>query len=113
MPNIASTNALIAAACCNEVVKIVSGVAPTINNYYAYLGNTVIGISTDTYGMEKKNNCPVCSNKPYNLTVSRKITLQNFIDLLKGHPLKLKNPALLGEDNSYILPSVNRYFLFI
>ena len=43
IPAIASTNALIAAATCNEAFKILTGCNPHLSNYMLYKGGTFIG----------------------------------------------------------------------
>ena len=47
IPAIASTNALISAACVTEVIKILSGCNNVLDNYMQYLGQT--GVNTNTY----------------------------------------------------------------
>ena len=51
IPAIASTNALISAACVTEVIKILSGCNKVLDNYMQYLGQT--GVNTNTYQTEK------------------------------------------------------------
>lgn len=47
IPAVASTNAIIAAACTNEFLKIFSGCSRVMDNYFFYFGNT--NINTNTY----------------------------------------------------------------
>jgi len=47
IPAIASTNALIAASCVNEAIKILEQKYPTMDNYYMDMGKT--GIHSHTY----------------------------------------------------------------
>lgn len=60
IPAIASTNAIIAASCCNEAFKYITSLNPMLNNYMMYSGDD--SIFTYTYAYTKKDNCPVCGN---------------------------------------------------
>lgn len=40
IPAIASTNALVSAACANECVKLLTGCNPVMDNYMMFLGQT-------------------------------------------------------------------------
>ena len=51
IPAIASTNALVSAACVTECIKILSGCSLVMDNYMQYLGQT--GVNTHTYVSER------------------------------------------------------------
>ena len=60
IPAIASTNAIIAAACCNEAFKLATGSASCLgmdNNYMQYSGDS--GLYAYTFKHDKKDDCPV------------------------------------------------------
>ena len=38
IPAVASTNAIVSAACVNETIKILTGAGPMVNSYMQYLG---------------------------------------------------------------------------
>jgi len=61
IPAIASTNALIAAACSNEALKIMTGCSKSVENYFMFMGQT--GIYTSTFAYDKKMDCIICSDK--------------------------------------------------
>lgn len=93
IPAISSTNAIIAAACCNEAFKIVLGTYPILDNYMMYSGDD--SIFTYTYAHAKKPNCMVCGNAFKKITASRWWTLQDLLDFLAIQPdLMLKSPSL-------------------
>ncbi|OZJ04065.1 hypothetical protein BZG36_04655 [Bifiguratus adelaidae] len=92
IPAIASTNAIIAAACCNEAFKIATRSAPFLNNYMMYNGND--GVYTYTFEHQKKPDCPVCGIETINMTIRHSETLQEFIERLQNEPsIKLQNPV--------------------
>ncbi|KAK7426188.1 NEDD8 activating enzyme [Neonectria magnoliae] len=99
IPAIASTNAIIAAACCNEAFKIATTSAPCLgfeNNYMMYSGND--SIYTYTFKHEKKDDCPVCGRQARPLEVDPKVTLQELLDSLALRPeAQLKKPSVRAE----------------
>ncbi|EDO00100.1 hypothetical protein SS1G_02960 [Sclerotinia sclerotiorum 1980 UF-70] len=101
IPAIASTNAIIAASCCNEAFKIASSTNPALGmeeNYMMYSGND--SIYTYTFKHEKKDDCPVCGNLARDLSIDPNLTLQEFIDSLAHRPeAQLKKPSIRSADN--------------
>ncbi|KAI8684469.1 NEDD8-activating enzyme E1 catalytic subunit [Fusarium keratoplasticum] len=102
IPAIASTNAIIAAACCNEAFKIATGSAPCLgfeSNYMMYSGND--SIYTYTFKHEKKDDCPVCGRQARPLEVDPKTTLQDLIDSFAVRPeAQLKKPSIRAESKT-------------
>lgn len=101
IPAIASTNAVIAAACCNEAFKIATNAAPCLGvgehgNYMMYSGND--SIYTYTFEHQRKPDCPVCGDQARPLEVNPKATLQDVLDSLAVRPeAQLKKPSIRGE----------------
>lgn len=102
VPAIASTNAIIAAACCNEAFKIASSAAPPLgldDNYMMYSGNE--GIYTYTFRHERKDDCPVCGRKARPLDVDPESTLGEVLDALAVLPAaQLKKPSMRAQDKT-------------
>lgn len=99
IPAIASTNAIIAASCCNEAFKIATSCNPYLQNYMMYSGDE--GVYTYTFEHEQKPDCPVCGNLARDLTVNPKITLAAFIESLgERAEAQLKKPTLRTESAS-------------
>mmetsp|Transcript_9393 Transcript_9393/g.12348 ORF Transcript_9393/g.12348 Transcript_9393/m.12348 type:complete len:463 (-) Transcript_9393:239-1627(-) len=93
IPAVASTNAIVAAACCNEAVKILTYCGQTMNNYLMYMGST--GIHTHTFEYERKEDCPVCSASERKLTVSPDLLLKDLIQqLTEDSDLRLTKPSM-------------------
>jgi len=58
IPAIASTNALVSAACVSEAFKYVTWTSTRLDNYFMYLGHQ--GISADAFKYARNPNCRVC-----------------------------------------------------
>lgn len=91
IPAIASTNALISAACANECVKILTGCNPVLDNYMMFLGQT--RTSNDVHRYEKNLECFICSRYIKECKVNSAETLQSFLDQLCTD-MNLKNPNI-------------------
>jgi ubiquitin-activating enzyme E1 C len=84
IPAIASTNAIIAAACATEALKLATNVQPGLQNYMMYAGNE--GIYTYTFSLEKRPDCPVCGSAVQNMNLSPSTTVQQLISELGTDP---------------------------
>ena len=98
IPAIASTNAIIAASCCNEAFKLATSSAsslgpPGSNNYMQYTGDA--GVYTFTFEHEKKEDCPVCGSLPKDLVVSSEMSLRELVETFAERAdMQLKKPNL-------------------
>jgi NEDD8-activating enzyme E1 len=89
IPAIASTNAIVAASCCNEALKLVTMANPCLgipgcNNYMMYTGDE--GVYTYTFEHMKKADCPVCGALAKKLNISPSITLEELIESFAERP---------------------------
>lgn len=102
IPAIASTNAIIAAACTNEAFKIATSAAPYLDNYMLYTGDSdASALYTYTFAAEKKPDCPVCGNLAQTITIDPDSTLAEFIaGLAERAEAQLKKPSLRTEATS-------------
>ncbi|EEP76985.1 hypothetical protein UREG_01834 [Uncinocarpus reesii 1704] len=99
IPAIASTNAVIAAACTSEALKIATSCNPFLDNYMMYAGEE--GVYTYTFASEQKPDCPVCGNLAKKVDVSPEATLQEFVDSLgERAEAQLKTPSLRTEEKT-------------
>ncbi|PIA30833.1 hypothetical protein AQUCO_05400140v1 [Aquilegia coerulea] len=86
IPAIASTNAIISAACALEALKIMSGCSKTMSNYLTY--NGLAGLHTKVTEFVREKDCLVCGPGVL-LELDTSVTLQKFIELIGEHPLLL------------------------
>ena len=86
IPAIASTNAIISAACANEALKIALAF-PTLENFTMYNGES--SVYTYTFKVEKNENCMVCSILTRHLILTKASTLQDVLNGLRDLYFKL------------------------
>ena len=97
IPAVASTNAIIAAACVNEAVKYLTFCSQSLNSYMMYMGQD--GVHSHTFAYEQKPDCPVCTGTVQNITLaSATMTLNEFIQVhLKDNTaFRLTSPSLVS-----------------
>lgn len=80
IPAIASTNAVIAAACVNEAWKYLGFSSHLLDNYMMFNGTT--GVYSYTYRTEKKPDCLVCCRELKKLEVNGNASLQSLLNEL-------------------------------
>ncbi|EGV63007.1 hypothetical protein CANTEDRAFT_122668 [Yamadazyma tenuis ATCC 10573] len=93
IPSIASTNAIIAASCCNEAFKILTDNNGHLDNYMMYSGDD--SVFTYTFEAAKNPGCPVCGTQTKTVRCQNWWTLETFISEMRTMPeLQVKNPSL-------------------
>ncbi|KAI1399424.1 hypothetical protein F4819DRAFT_465302 [Hypoxylon fuscum] len=99
IPAIASTNAIIAASCCNEALKIATAAAPALGfeeSYMMYSGDD--SIYTNTFKYDKRDDCAVCGDMAKPLQVDPNWTLSELLESFATKPdLQLKKPSIRAE----------------
>lgn len=97
IPAVASTNAVISAACVNEALKLLTFCAQTLNTYFMYMGSQ--GLYSPTFEYGRKDSCIVCASAVKQMTLSRSLLLKDFLQLLCNDiSLQLKKPSAVGEN---------------
>ncbi|KAJ2630247.1 NEDD8 activating enzyme [Coemansia sp. RSA 1290] len=101
IPAIASTNAIIAAACVNEAVKLITSCNPYLDNSMLYTGDA--GVYFLAYPLFQSETCLVCGQQEGSIDVLSTSTLEELITALKEHEVfQLKAPSLTyGETSLY------------
>ncbi|EZA53115.1 NEDD8-activating enzyme E1 catalytic subunit [Ooceraea biroi] len=94
IPAVASTNAVIAAACATEAFKLATNCNATLNNYMVL--NNLDGVYTYTYEAERKEDCLTCSQVVREIEIKDpKYKLQDLIEFLCNQPdMQMKTPGL-------------------
>ncbi|XP_037086845.1 NEDD8-activating enzyme E1 catalytic subunit-like [Pollicipes pollicipes] len=93
IPAVASTNAVIAAACATEVFKLATSCAAPMNNYMVF--NDVDGIYTYTYEQERNEACTACSQRPAPLAFPSDARLETVLEHLRTAPqYQMKSPGV-------------------
>ncbi|XP_074644580.1 NEDD8-activating enzyme E1 catalytic subunit-like [Tubulanus polymorphus] len=92
IPAVASTNAVIAAACASEVFKIATSCCLALNNYVNF--NDTEGVYTYTFEAEKKEDCIACSQIPKTLIFSEDAKLKEVLEYLQESFYQLKSPGV-------------------
>ena len=101
IPAIPSTNAIIAAVCVIETLKMATMCAKGMNNYMMYVG--LDGVYSHTVEYERDPVCVVCSPGIAHV-VSVDATLGDFISsIVAAHPDSLAEPSVsYGAKNLYL-----------
>ncbi|KAK1294674.1 NEDD8-activating enzyme E1 catalytic subunit [Acorus calamus] len=98
VPAIASTNAIVSAACTLEALKIMTDCSKTMSNYLMYNGTE--GIHSKMTAFDRDKDCLVCGPGIL-IELDTSVTLSKFIDLLGEHPkLLLSKPSITHRGNN-------------
>ncbi|XP_069687597.1 NEDD8-activating enzyme E1 catalytic subunit [Periplaneta americana] len=99
IPAVASTNAVVAAACATEVFKLATSCCMPLDNYMVL--NDVDGVYTYTYQAERRVDCLACSQVPKTVDVpGPDAKLQDLIAILCESPhFQMKSPGLTATVN--------------
>jgi len=93
IPAIASTNAIIAASCCNEAFKIATSSAAYLKNYFMFMGTE--SVYSHTFEHERRDDCPVCGGESLEISISESWTVDRFIEMLvEKQDIQIKKPSL-------------------
>jgi ubiquitin-activating enzyme E1 C len=83
VPAIASTNAIVAAVCVAETLKIITSCSQLCNNFFSYIGAT--GVSSDAVLYDRRaDTCPVCSFKSIVYSVPPSMTLSALVERVRS-----------------------------
>ncbi|KAL6727601.1 hypothetical protein Aduo_009464 [Ancylostoma duodenale] len=101
IPAVASTNAVIAASCALEAVKLATNTAKPIDNYLNF--TDIEGVYCGVVQMERDPECATCSGGYVQVQCDSDDTLQVLIDKLVDK-FQLKNPSLeTATDKIYMI----------
>lgn len=105
IPAIASTNALISAACTNEAFKLMTGCSKTVDNYMMYMGQDAIYTNVIKY--ESAINCSVCVGmKPKKINFNKEGKLKEFIEYLKSDDeFQIAKPSIRSNGSGMLYMS--------
>jgi len=114
IPAIASTNAIVAAACSNEVFKIVTNSAAYLNNNLMYMGGQ--GVYAPTFEYQRNPSCIACGAGIV-LGISPRASLTLLMEAMADDPrLRLKSPSIriesgaLGSSTLYMRGPLESHF---
>lgn len=106
IPAIASTNAIVASACCTEAFKLATAIAPPLDNYMTYAGND--GAHAYPFSLDARPDCPVCGGEALRVDLAKSATLSDLLESIAvqapkasisaaSGPLYMRNPPVLEK----------------
>ena len=100
IPAIPSTNAIVAAACATETLKMATMCSTGMDNYSLYVGTS--GVYTHTVAYERDPECPVCS-PGVRLELPRDATLDACMEAMRtAFPDKVDAPSVSVADGAHL-----------
>lgn len=104
IPAVASTNAIISAACVAEAIKLLSFSGQSLNCNFMIMGSE--GFYTPTFEYDRKDDCVVCGNaaEAHPMKCTASCTLAELMQMMKEDPgLQLKKPSITSGEMSLYL----------
>ncbi|TDL24837.1 hypothetical protein BD410DRAFT_744501 [Rickenella mellea] len=99
IPAIASTNAIIAASCCNEAFKFATSSAAFLNNYFMMIGTD--GVYSYTFEHQRRDDCPVCGGEELAVEIGKEWTVERLIEMLvERQNIQIKKPSLSSANGT-------------
>lgn len=113
IPAVASTNAIVAAACSHECIKVLSYIAPSVENYMMYMGKT--GVNISTFEMQSNPKCYICCSAAIDYPLKKTVRVDELVQKMEkefnvrqvtinsesGVYLYAANPPALYESNKH------------
>jgi ubiquitin-activating enzyme E1 C len=100
IPAIASTNALISAACVNECMKVLTGCNNRLDSYMQFLGQSRTTCSAVAY--ERQPDCLVCGSHLIKATAKQDEKLSEFLERL-NEANKFKGPTITPNEGEMLI----------
>ncbi|KAA0193052.1 NEDD8-activating enzyme E1 catalytic subunit [Fasciolopsis buskii] len=98
IPAVASTNAVIAAACATETFKLVTFCYNYLDNYMNF--SDLDGIYSYVFSIERKPDCLACNNVPKHVEFAPTQTLRDVLNYLKESiEFQMKAPSITTVQN--------------
>lgn len=105
IPAIASTQAIIAAACTTEALKYITQTGPSIDNNFFYVGNAACGLYGNHFSFEKNKDCLSCSIKHEKIAISNKTTIKELMEKVRNE-LNYPVTSLRTADTTIFIPAI-------
>lgn len=104
IPAVASTNAIISAACVNEALKLLTFCGQSLNTYFMYMGSQ--GLYSPSFEYGRKETCIVCAAATKQMVFPKETLLKDFLQALCDDlSLQLKKPSVVGENMTLYMQS--------
>ena len=101
IPAIASTNSLIAASTVMETIKIWTGFAKRLDNYFMYMGHE--GLYSSTMQMDKLEKCKTCSKHVHDVEVREDESWKNILErIIQASGIASNKEFYIFHDIDYI-----------
>ena len=101
IPAIASTNSLIAASTVMETIKIWTGFAKRLDNYFMYMGHE--GLYSSTMQMDKLEKCKTCSKHVHDVEVNENESWKNILErIIQASGIASNKEFYIFHDIDYI-----------